>query len=268
MERGGCTEVGGSGLLPESVSVRPAASREELEQAFRLVYSSYLQRGYIEENRSGMRLSIFNAFPTTVTFVAALRGTVIATVSLVTDSEVGLPADEIYHAELGELRKQGRKLTEATMLADRRREIRRALPMLLVLMKRVFDYVTLAVGADDLCITINPRHEAYYEQYLLFKPLGGLKSYASVRNNPALAKRLDVDRVREECKGNQKLWRQFFENRTPLSVLRGGYRMSTQDLRYFFVESTSVFRDAPRAVMDCLAKHYPERPWEDWLSVT
>ncbi|NIM71012.1 MAG: hypothetical protein GTO48_11300, partial [Xanthomonadales bacterium] len=77
---------------------------------------------------------------------------------------------EIYHEEVQPLRRRGRRLTEATMLADRRRQIRRALPMLMQLMKRVFDQATLMLHADDLCITINPRHETYYERYLLFEP--------------------------------------------------------------------------------------------------
>ena len=246
--------------------VAPAACRSELEQAYRLVYTSYLQRGYIEPNPTGIRLSIFNAFPTTVTFVSVLEGTVIATVSLVADTPVGLPMDEIYHDEVQALRDQGRKLAEVTMLADRRRELHRALPMLLFMMKRVFDYATLVLKANDLCITINPRHEDYYEQYLLFRPLGGLRTYPSVRNNPALAKRLDLDNVREMCEGNQGLIDQFFTDRTPLEVLKRGYRMQPQDLGYFFTELTGLFRGAPSDVIDCLRSHCPECSWAEWTS--
>jgi len=50
------------------VWVRRAESREELEQAYRLVYTSYRRRGYLDENPSGVRLTLFNAMPETVTF--------------------------------------------------------------------------------------------------------------------------------------------------------------------------------------------------------
>jgi len=260
------TRTGGQAARRDEAIVRPAASREELEQAFRLVYQSYLDRGYIEESPHRIRLSVFNAFPTSVTFVSVLRGTVVATISLVLDTPVGLPMDEIYHDELQQLRSAGRRLIEVTMLADRRRELHRALPMLLELMKRVFDYATLVAQANDLCITVNPRHETYYESFLLFKPLGGLKSYPSVRNNPALAKRLNLDHVREQCEGNEELIQRFFTDRTPLSVLEGGYRMTLDDLSYFFVELTTVLRDAPAAVQQCLRSYYPDCPWEEWLS--
>jgi hypothetical protein len=249
----------------EDALVRPAQSREEFEQAFRLVYQSYLDRGYIEESPQQIRLSVFNAFPTSVTLVSVVRETVVATVSLVKDTPVGLPMDEIYHNEVQQLRNAGRRLIEVTMLADRRRELHRALTMVLELMKRVFDYAALVANANDLCITINPRHETYYESFLLFEPLGGLKAYPSVRNNPALAKRLDLDHVREKCDGNQELIERFFTDRTPLNVLEGGYRMTADDLHYFFVELTTAFRDASPEVRECLRGYYPACPWEEWL---
>jgi hypothetical protein len=252
--------------LDHDLSIRPSASRDELEHAFRLVYLSFLQREYIEENRSLLRFSIFNAFPETVTFVADLRGEIIATVTLVPDTPVGLPMDEIYHHEVQELRDQGRKLAEVTMLADRRHEIRRALPVVMMLMKRVFDYATLLLKANDLCITINPRHETYYRRFLLFDGLGGLKNYPSVRNNPALAERLDLDHVREACEGNERLLRHFFTDRTPLKALRNHYSMTQADIEYFFVKRTDGFRQAPADKIAYLRQRRPEFPWDRWLA--
>lgn len=252
----------------EDALVRPAQSREEFEQAFRLVYQSYLDRGYIEESPQQIRLSVFNAFPTSVTLVSVVRGTVVATVSLIADTPVGLPMDDVYHDEVQQLRNAGRRLIEAIMLADRRRELHRALTMLLQLMKRVYDYATLVAHANDLCITINPRHETYYGNFLLFEPLGGLKAYPSVRNNPAVAKRMDLDHVRELYDGHAELIKLFLTDRTPLSVLEGGYRMTADDLHYFFVERTTAFRDASPEVRECLRGYYPDCPWEEWLSGT
>jgi len=249
----------------EALSIRPAASRDELEQAFHLVYQSFLQRGYIEKSPAELRLSIFNAFPETVTFVGDLRGKVVATVTLVPDTPVGLPMDEIFHDEVQALRDQGRKITEVTMLADRRHELRRALPVVLVLMKRLFDYATLMLKASDLCITVNPRHESYYRRFLLFEQIGSVRDYPSVRNNPALAARLDLENVREACRGNERLLRHFFTDRTPLSLLRERYVMTPADLHYFFVRRTPIFRQAAQEQIGCLRQFYPECPWDEWL---
>ncbi len=255
---------------PEAVNgelqVRPAVSREELAEAYHLVYSTYLRRGYIGPNPARVRLSVHNAFPSSVTFVAALRGDIIATVSLIPDTPVGLPMDEIYHDELQERRDAGKTLAEVTMLADRRFELRRSLPMLLRLMKLVFDHATLVLHANDLCITINPRHDSFYRRYLLFQGLGEQKSYPSVRNNPALAQRLDLDTVREACEGNERLLRHFYQNRTPMDRLTDRYLMSPEDLHYFFVEQTPTFRESPADLITCLRAYYPDCPWDDWAT--
>jgi hypothetical protein len=161
-----------TGKLGNDIYVRPAASRDEFEQAFALVYQNYLRRGYVSPSSSQIRLSKFNIVPETATFVGVLNGQVIATVSLVPDSMLGLPMDDIYADRLRPLRDTGRRLTEVTMLADRRLEINRTLPMLLSLMKLVFDYARTQLMADDICITINPRHEAFYRRYMLFMDLG------------------------------------------------------------------------------------------------
>ena len=177
-------------------------------------------------NSSGLRLTIFNAFPSTVTFVGVIHDEVIATVSVIPDTPVGLPMDEIYHDEVQALRDAGRRLMEVTMLADRRLSVSRSLAMVLALMKLVFDYATLSLKATDLCITVNPHHDKFYHEYLLFTPLGGLRAYPSVSGNPAIARRLDLVRVEEECQGRPVLLHRFFEDRTPLGLFEKRYHMA------------------------------------------
>ena len=252
--------------VDHDLDVRPATSPDELEEAYRLVYLSFVQREYIKEDPSQVRLSLFNAFPETVTFVAKLRDRVIATVTLVPDTPVGLPMDEIYHYEVQALRDQGRRLAEVTMLADRRHEMRRALPVVMLLMKRLFDYATLVLKANDLCITINPRHETYYRRFLVFEQLGGLKSYPSVRNNPALAERHNLDKTREALANNQRLLGHFLSDRTPVALLRKRYAMAPGDLQHFFVELTDTFHRAPADKIAYLRQIYPDCPWDEWLA--
>ncbi len=243
------------------LAIRPALSRVELESAYELVYQNYRSRDYIPPNTSGLRLTIFNAFPTTVTFVGVIHGEVIATVSLIPDTPVGLPMDEIYHDEVQALRDSGRRLIEVTMLADRRLSVTRSLAMVLALMKLVFDYATLSLKATDLCITVNPHHDKFYHEYLLFTPLGGLRAYPSVSGNPAIARRLDLVRVEEECQGRPVLLHRFYEDRTPLSLFEERYRMSAADLRYFFMERTQIFHESPAYMLNRLRDCYPDFKW-------
>ena len=264
MSQEGPLTLGRTGKACGVVCVRPAASRKELEQAYRLVYHCYLQRGYVHRDPFEIRLSIFNAFPGAITFVGTMAEEVISTVSLVPDTPVGLPMDEIFHHELQTLRANGRRLAEVTMLADRRAEFRRTLPMLLQLMKLVFDYATLVLKANDLCITINPRHAKFYKRYLLFEPMGGPKSYPSVRDNPALAERLNLDDAPAACNGHENLQKQFLENRTPIARFEDRYRMTCNDLHYFCIEVAPVLRSAQRTVLNHLRKVRSDCPWDAW----
>jgi hypothetical protein len=244
------------------LSIRPVLDRAELESAYELVYQNYRSREYIPPNSSGLRLTIFNAFPSTATFVGVIHDGVIATVSLIPDTPVGLPMDEIYHDEVQALRDAGRRLVEVTMLADRRLSVQRSLAMVLALMKLVFDYATLSLKATDLCITVNPHHDRFYHEYLLFTPLGGLRAYPSVSGNPAIARRLDLVRVEEECQGRPVLLRRFFEERTPLSLFEQRYRMTAADLRYFFMERTRIFQESPAYILNRLRDSYPDFDWD------
>ena len=254
--------------LHDGIEVRPASSPEELEAAYGLVYRSYLRRSYMEPNPNRIRFTVFNAFPRAATFVGVLRDQVIATVSLVPDTPAGLPMDEVYHDELQNLRDRGRRVAEVTMLADRRMEIQHTLPMLLSLMKLLFDYAALFIKSTDLCITINPRHDKFYRRYLLFTQLGGLRPHPGVRDNPAVARRLDLECVRQRCEGNSLLLRLFYRDRTPLPLFEERYRMTQQDLRRFLVELSSALRQASAGAIEYLRGQYPECPWDEWQRVS
>jgi hypothetical protein len=81
------------------IEYRVARTREELEKAYSLVYKEYLRRGYVKQNASGLRISIYNALPQTTTFISIIEKEIIATATVIPDSYLGLPMDEIYHEE-------------------------------------------------------------------------------------------------------------------------------------------------------------------------
>ena len=90
------------------IEYRVARSRDELAQAFHLVYEEYLKQGYIHEHPSKMRLSLHNLVPETTTFIAKVDSTVVATATVIPDSPLGLPMDELYREELAGLATQER----------------------------------------------------------------------------------------------------------------------------------------------------------------
>ena len=260
-------EADSLGKLEHPIDVRPAAGRKELLETYRLVYESYRRRDYLPAHPSKIRMTLFNTLPEAVTFLGIYDDTVIATVSLIPDSPGGLPMDEVYRDEVQALRDSGRRIAEVTMLADRRIEIRRTLPLLLALMKMLFDCGRQVLNATDLCITINPRHDEFYKRYLLFDDLGPLRSYPSVRDNPAVARRLNLDTVRGKCGSHALLMRVFFEDPTPAVLFEKRYRMTADDVAYF-AEQLPFVPDAPGKLVSHVREYYPHLPWERWLTAT
>ncbi|MEF8788122.1 MAG: hypothetical protein V5A84_03550, partial [Planctomycetota bacterium] len=171
-----------------------------------------------------------------------------------------------WHGELEEMRGNGRHPAEATMFADRRhRDFRRVIPMLLLLMKRLFDYAALVEGADDICIEVTPRHRGFYERFLPFRHLSPEKSVSPDMDERGVPLRLPMDDLQEIAAEREDLKKYFLEDRTSREELENRHRMSCGDLRHFFVDCTDVFESAETEALEALRRHYPDCPWDDWM---
>ena len=171
-----------------------AITSADREAAFRLVHDQYVARGYIRPDPSGRLARMHHALAGTRVFVCRIDGHVAATVSLIPDSPLALPCDELYAAELAPLRAAGRRIAEVGALAidDRWRDV--GLLIVRGLVQMIALYADRLAGIDTLCITVNPRHARFYETCLRFARFGALKAYPAVNNAPAVALRLDLAR--------------------------------------------------------------------------
>src|SRR4051812_42722464 len=172
-----------------------AITRGELDAASRLVHRCYLDRGYVRPSADGRHVSPYLAMPSTAVFVARADGGVVATVSLLEDSELQLPCDELYAAEMAGLRRAGHRLAEVSALAVSEDHRGVALQAMRELVHMVGVYGRDLAGGDDLCIAVNPRHASFYESRLQFRRFGGLKPYAAVNGAPAVGLLLDLQQM-------------------------------------------------------------------------
>ncbi|MBN2483165.1 MAG: hypothetical protein JXD21_03030 [Candidatus Omnitrophica bacterium] len=249
------------------ISYRVARSRTELEQSYHLIYDEYIKRGYMQENPSHLRISFFNALPETTTFIAIAEETIIATVTLIPDSPLGLPMDEIYHKELDTFRGQKKKICEISMLASNTEFYKNGISLMLnskkmffifYLFKLVYDYAKDYLNLDYLCITINPKHKLTYD-FLLFKDFGELKTYSGANGAPAIGKYADVKNIRDECRRekNEGLERMFFSRETDPIQFSNKVMLREEDLEYFFMRKTDVFKNASPTQLAYLKNCYP-----------
>lgn len=172
----------------DGIDVGLVVSSAERDACFRLVHAQYVDRGYAECDPSGRRVLLHQALAATRMFRVTAAARVIATVTLIPDSVLGLPMDALYGAELRPLRAEGRRLAEVSSLA--------AAPgtgpvTVAHLMSRLVLYAEHLGRVDDLCVTVHPRHTRFYER-LGFSRLGSVKEYAAVNGAPAVALRLDL----------------------------------------------------------------------------
>jgi hypothetical protein len=222
---------------------RVARTREELEQAYSLVYREYLKRGYMLEDPCGLRFSIYNTLSQTTTLVAYTpTGELISTATIIPDSPLGLPMDQTYHAELNQLRKQNKKICEISMLASDSDYFKhgslsvplKKLGVILSFFKILLDYVVLVLGHDYMCIAINPKYAMVFDM-ILFQDLGGLKSYPEANGAPAIAKYLDVHGVAAGFSrpGKEKLYEIFVLRKTAPESFLNKKILAPDDLQYF-----------------------------------
>jgi hypothetical protein len=172
------------------VAATLAVTRDDIDQADRLVHDAYVARG--------LRDAVVQRHATrprgAVVFVARIAGAVGATLSLVRDSRRGLPADALYRSELAALRAGGRRLAEVGALAVDRRWRGAALGLMRPLVQLLGVYARDVGGVDELCIAVHPRHAPFYERNFGFTRFGAEKAYGAVRGAPAVGLRLDLHR--------------------------------------------------------------------------
>jgi len=193
--------LAGTRLHSVAIDSGLAITRAELDTASRLVHQCYLRCGYVKPSADGRHVSPYLAMPSTAVFVARIQDEIVATVSLVEDSELQLPCDELYGAQMAAVRRAGRRVAEVSALAVSQKWRGIGLLALRSLVRVVGVYGRDLSGVDDLCVAVHPRHAPFYESRLHFRRFGGLKAYAAVNGAPAVGLLLDLhelDRQHDE----------------------------------------------------------------------
>jgi UDP:flavonoid glycosyltransferase YjiC (YdhE family) len=167
-----------------------AETREEREQAFRLLHDVYVRRGLIDPCPRGLKMSVYSFLPTTAILIGIRDGVVLSTMSLVEDSPLGLPLDELYDQEIASLRRRRRRLAEIGALAVENSARARGLTLMMnsLLMRWALFYRRL----DDLLLTVHPKSADLYRTLYLCEPLGGERRYEKLRGAPAVLLRMDL----------------------------------------------------------------------------
>ena len=178
--------------MPSDFTFKIVETQEELEQAFALVYKSYLKMGYCSENEYGLRGTKYHALKSTTTLIAKYRNQVVGTLTVVRDNPTfGLPLEQVFNIK--DLRRGGQRIAEITsMVIDPEFRKRRGGQVLFPLLKLMHEYTTFYFGTNKLVIAISPKDRDYYTAILLFADLRDNKP-KDYFGAPAIVLSLDLD---------------------------------------------------------------------------
>lgn len=179
---GNCGTVAG-------LSVGIAASHLERQQALELHHDVYLRRGLLPHDRQASRPLTHGAVPGTVVFVAKEHETSVGTITVFSDSAIGLPIDDVHQDEVDAMRRRFARVAEVGRLAVV--ENRRGCGITMMLYEATFRWA-LGTGAQCLVACVNPSFRRVYSRLLLFDVLGGVKPHPRYRQAPSIPIGLDL----------------------------------------------------------------------------
>lgn len=198
-------------LLPtphSNLNVRIATTRRELVEAFELVYSSYLAKGYIRPHPGRIVYQAAFGLPSTRTLVAVTpSGDIAGTLSIVGDNLRGFQLESTYPLEVQSLRNDSRKSAEITCLTTENTGGSRPREIFVALTQFTIHYA-LWHGYDDLLMALHPRHYRFYWRLFRVDPLGPPRAHQIVEGSPSLFCRIDLANLERNM--TPELSRQYF----------------------------------------------------------
>lgn len=176
----------------ERLVLKIAETKEELEACFAVLHDAYVSSGFMKPDPSGMRVTIYHALPTTTTLCAKYDGEVVGTISLIRESALGFPMQQIF--DLTSVRKKEGLIAEVSALAIKRKFRKTGGTILFPLMKFMYEYCTTFFDTRHLVIAVNPSHIEMYESLLFFRRLTAnvVENYDFVNGAPAIGATLDL----------------------------------------------------------------------------
>lgn len=251
----------------ENIEYKIAISTDELEQAFELVTQQYVSAGLHNKN-DDLRITKYHLLPSCKVFIAIQKMAdytekVVGTITMIEDSSMGLPMDEIYPDHLQSLRTNNHKLAEVICLAVSPEQSAIQNNIVMYLYKICLQFSRFIQITDLLC-TVKPKHTTFYEDLLLFKRVGDLVPYSYAKNKLVQGYQLNLRQANNEFEEvysgmefDADLHRFFFTDTKQFNRPCGkGDAMTPEQQRYFFEKRTQLLSSLSRKEKSILRDEY------------
>lgn len=270
--------------LPEGiyadVEYKIASTIEEVEQAMELVQECYRDSDMIDDCQR-FRISKYNALPTTTIFIAKYKGEVIATVSQVLNTGLGLPIDKF--SDISFLKNTGKRISEISSLAIRKDWRSRSKGISIALTFYATKYVDKYIGSDYLVISVRESVRNFYEDLLFFKCIKEKnKKYDGIKISKSVSMFLELKRIEIDMKSGYQgrkleknlyllykefIWEKqcYFPEDNSFSISKKIF--SKNELDYFFNKESGVFRNLTFSEKEILKTFYYDHSIDNIISL-
>ncbi|MCB0317281.1 MAG: response regulator [Bdellovibrionales bacterium] len=237
--------------------ISPVSNYKELVQSFELIYKQYLKFGYSKENSYGLRFTLRDLLPETMTFVAREREKIVGTVSIIANSIAGLPSKQIFKNQVDQLEQGGKIIAEGTRFAC----VDDSKPggmggTALNLLKWYFQWGQVR-QVDELILVINPKHKVFWNRILGFEILAEEKDYPHANGAPALLMRCNLARVNLDQKATRASKKLIFEGPYSEKDFLSHLRLNEQQVVDLLNKDLSVFEQADISTRWVFSQLYP-----------
>lgn len=249
------------GMPDSGLTFHVARSLEQVTAAWKLVYYRYHENGLIDDNDFAIHCTPFAVQHRSVIIYGAKSGEVASTITVMNDTDAGLPLDGVYPNELNELRRQGHRLLEVGLLADRRSSMRRFIVAMHHLMRYPY-FWGKHLDMDILC-GVHPHHADFYKKQLGFEQIGPVKQYATVNDHLVVPLRMNVAEVLKRPH-LPKINAIFEQNPLHEQAFDGRYRFNTADLTGSTLGGYLLQQHGPSAMQHVSETTMPSQGPEAW----
>ncbi len=249
-----------------NVDVKLAETKDEFEAAFRIIHDSYVEQGYMKPDPSGLKVTKYNALPGTLVIIAREDRQIVATISLVMDSLLGLPSENIFPDEIKAIRQGSLKMAEVAGLAISSMCRNKNVTMNLYHIMIAFAEFC---GVTELIISVNPHHVKFYRDVCMFEVASDVRMYKNLDGDaPAVLLRNRFPENKKELLVTRNaFWNDYdadlfcyFFSRNTIADNRALWNrapMTPEMLKYFFVDKTGLFNNLPEEELQIIASYYP-----------
>ena len=266
--------------VSRKLEIRPAQTKSELEQAFKILHDSYVECGFMSSDISGLRMHKYSMLPSTTTLIALWDGQVIGTATIIRRSALGLPLESAF--DIDELCADGSTVGEISGLALTKEFRHNRSVIFLPFCKYIFEYAKTCLKLEKIVIATHPKDEDLYEGIFCMDRLSPYKvdEYEFANDNPAIGFYYDMKKTEKKfmdiysVKPIHKNMYYFFYGFQPDSFIYPEEKymkaqtpaITPELFHYFFIEKSKLYQTLSEQEKQIIFGLYPKNFSKDFYN--